>query len=95
MVIENELPFFVCRLKFIRVVEPCFNLPSHYTMMKDCVKMYLKTKSNLKHMFMKTNQMVCLTTTTSTSIQNMNYMCVIAHFINHKWTLHNRLLSFR
>jgi hypothetical protein len=63
-------------------------------MMKDGVKMYLKTKSNLKYIFMKTNQRVCLTTTTWTSIQNMNYMYVIAHFINHKWALHNRLLSF-
>jgi hypothetical protein len=76
------------------VVEPYFNLPSRYTMMKNCMKMYLKTKSNLKHIFMKTNQRVGLTTTTWTSIQNMNYMCVIAHFINHKGALHNTLLSF-
>jgi hypothetical protein len=50
--------------KFMRVVEPLFNLPSRYTMMKDCVKMYLKIKSNLRHMLMTTNQRVCLTTDT-------------------------------
>ena len=44
---------------------------------------------------MTNNQRVCLTTDTWISIQNMNYMCVTAHFIDHKWTLHKRLLSFR
>ena len=60
MVIEDDLPFLFVDgnrfKKFIRVVELGFNLPCHYTMMKDCVKMYLKTTSDLKHMFITTNQ---------------------------------------
>jgi hypothetical protein len=44
---------------------------------------------------MTSNQRVCLTTDTWTSIQNINYMCVTAHFFYHQWTLHRRLLSFR
>jgi hypothetical protein len=99
MIIEDELPFLFVDgngfKKFMRVVEPRFHLPSRYTTMKDCMKMYLKGKSELKHMFMTTNQRVCLTTDTWTSIQNLNYMCVTAHFIDHKWKLHKRLLSFR
>jgi hypothetical protein len=87
VVTEDELPFlFVDEngfKKFIRVVKPRFNLLSRYTMMKDCVKMYLKTKSDLKNMFMTTNQRVCLTDTWA-SIQNKNYMCVTAHFIDQK-----------
>jgi predicted component of type VI protein secretion system len=86
MIIEDELPFLFVDgnrfKKFMRVVEPRFNLPSRYTMMKDSVKMYLKIKSDLKHMFMTTNQRVCLTIDTWTSIQNMNYMCVTTHFID-------------
>ncbi|XP_059453467.1 zinc finger BED domain-containing protein RICESLEEPER 2-like [Corylus avellana] len=99
MVIEDELPFMFVDgnglKKFMKVVEPRFNIPSRFTTMKDCVKAYLRTKSDLKHMFMTINQRVCLTTDTWTSIQNINYMCVTAHFIDHKWTLHRRLLSFR
>ena len=65
MIIEDELPFLFMDgngfKKFMRVVKPRFNLSSRYTMMKDCVKMYLKSKNDLKHMFMTTNQRVCLT----------------------------------
>jgi hypothetical protein len=99
MIIEDELPFLFVDgngfKKFMRIVEPRFHLPSRYTTMKDCMKMYLRGKNELKHMFMTTNQRVCLTTDTWTSIQNLNYMCVTAHFIDHKWKLHKRLLSFR
>ena len=97
-VIEDEMPFMMVDgsgfKKLIRVVEPHFKIPHRFTMMKDCVKTYLKTKSDLKYMFMTTRQRVCLTTDTWTSIQNMNYMCVIAHFTDYKWTFHRRLLVF-
>ncbi|KAG7988223.1 hypothetical protein I3843_03G176000 [Carya illinoinensis] len=39
-------------------------------------------------------QRVCLTTDTWTSIQNINYMCVTAHFIDNNWKLHKRIISF-
>jgi hypothetical protein len=44
---------------------------------------------------MTTVQRVCLTTDTWTSIQNINYMYITAHFIDPKWTLHKRLLALR
>ena len=56
--------------------------------------MYLKTKSDLKHLFMTTSQRVCMTTYTWISMQNMDYMCITSNFTNHKWTLHKRLLAF-
>jgi hypothetical protein len=98
MVIKDEMHFvFVDGTrfkKFMKIVEHRFNILSHFTVMRDCVKIYLRTKSDLKHMFMTNNQRVCLTINAWTSIQNMNYMCVTAYFINHQWTLHRRLLSF-
>jgi hypothetical protein len=55
MIIKDELPFLFVDgngfKKFMMVVKPRFHLPSCYTMMKDCMKMYLKGKSELKHMF--------------------------------------------
>jgi hypothetical protein len=82
MVIEDEMPFVFMDgtgfKKFMKVVKPRFNIPSHFTMMKDCVKMYLRTKINLKNMFTTNNQRVYLTINTWTSIQNMNYMYVTA-----------------
>jgi hypothetical protein len=52
MIVEDELPFLFVDAngfrKFMKVVEPRFNTPSHFTVMRDCVKMYLKNKSDLK-----------------------------------------------
>lgn len=99
MIIEDEMHFIAVEgrgfQKFMSIVEPRFKVPSRITMMRDCVKMYLKTKSDLKQMFITTGQRICVTTDTWTSIQNMNYMCVTAHFIDSTWKLHKRLLAFR
>ena len=38
--------------------------------------------------------MVSLTTDTWTSIQNINYMVLTAHFIDVNWMLHKRILNF-
>ncbi|GFZ13191.1 hypothetical protein Acr_23g0015760 [Actinidia rufa] len=37
---------------------------------------------------------ICLTTDTWTSIQNFNYMCLTAHFIDDDWKLQKRILNF-
>jgi hypothetical protein len=67
-IIEDEMPFMMVHgsksKKLIRIVEPRFEIPSRFTMMKDCMKTYLKIKSDLKHMSMTTGQRVCLTTDT-------------------------------
>ncbi|KAL4627407.1 hypothetical protein ACB092_05G163800 [Castanea dentata] len=39
-------------------------------------------------------QRVYLTTDTWTSVQNLNYMCLTAHFIDSDWKIHKRILSF-
>ena len=43
---------------------------------------------------MKSNQRICLTTDSWTSLQNVSYMCFTAHFIDKDWKLHKRILSF-
>ena len=39
-------------------------------------------------------QQVCLTIDTWTSIQILNYMCLIAHFIDSDWKIHKKILRF-
>lgn len=39
-------------------------------------------------------QRVSLTTDTWTSVQNINYMVVTAHFMDNDWKLHKRIISF-
>jgi len=40
--------------KLLRVLEPRFKVPSRYTMMKDCVKLYMRDKNILKNTFFMT-----------------------------------------
>ncbi|GLT53937.1 hypothetical protein SLA2020_271710 [Shorea laevis] len=65
MIILDEMPFSIVeRMRFkklFRVIEPQFKLPSRYTMMKDCVNLYMKTKNAMKTKFMATGQRICLT----------------------------------
>ncbi|XP_062158668.1 protein neprosin-like [Alnus glutinosa] len=99
MIIVDEMPFMTLEgkgfQKLLRVLEPRFKVPSRYTVMKDCVKLYIRDKNILKNTFFTTGQRVCLTTDTWTSIQNMNYMCITGDFIDTNWKYHKRILAFR
>ena len=56
--------------------------------------MFLSEKEKMRDFFKKSDQRVCLTTDTWTSLQKVNYMCVTAHFIDERWTMNKRLLTF-
>ncbi|XP_038889294.1 zinc finger BED domain-containing protein RICESLEEPER 2-like [Benincasa hispida] len=102
MIIIDEFPFkFVEYQGFKRfvngtltLVEPNFVLPSRKTISKDILGIYDSTKEMLKDIFVKEGYRVSLTTDTWSSIQNMNYLVLTAHFIDKDWKLHKRILNF-
>ncbi|XP_020992165.2 zinc finger BED domain-containing protein RICESLEEPER 2-like [Arachis duranensis] len=49
---------------------------------------------NLKSVFSQPNQNVCLTIDCWSSVQNLNYLCLIAHYIDANWKLQKRILNF-
>ena len=94
MIILDDLSFrFVEGLgfrKFMFVAQPKFNpIPCHTTIVKSCFRVFLNEKQKLKEALRE--QQVCLTTDTWTSIQNLNYMCLTAHFVNSDWKIHKRI----
>jgi hypothetical protein len=97
MVIIDELPFNFeeegkgFRL-FSRTVQPRFDIPSCFTVMENCLKLYVEEKERLKRALK--GQRLCLTTDTWTSIQNINHMSITAHWIDNKWNLHKRILNW-
>ncbi|KAL4021214.1 hypothetical protein IC575_020006 [Cucumis melo] len=98
MVILDELPFKFVESEgfhqFCRALNPKFVIPSRVTVAKDCFQMYMKEKKKLKNALTRSGQRVCLTTDTWTSVQNINYMVITAHFIDDDWNLHKRILNF-
>jgi len=75
---------------------PKFNVPSRTTITRDCLKHFLEEKLKLKVYFKNTSQRVCLclTTDTWTSIQRINYMVLTAHYVNDKWNMQKKIISF-
>jgi hypothetical protein len=78
----------------MNTIEPRFQVPSCYIMMKDCVKLFMSKKEKLRAMFMTTVARVCLTTNTWTSMQKLNYIVITSHFIDSDWNLHKKILNF-
>ena len=95
MIIVDELPFkFVERQDFqeyMEIVEPRFPIPNCTTIARACMKIYLSEVDILRRAFV--GQQVCVTMDTWTSIQNLNYMVVTAHFIDGDWTYQKKILN--
>ncbi|CAI0448983.1 unnamed protein product [Linum tenue] len=96
MIVIDEMPFRTVDGEGFRnysmTFQPKFSLPSRKTVQRDFFKIYEEEKAKLKSMLH--SQRVCLTTDTWTSVQNLNYMCLTSHWIDDKWKLHKRVLSF-
>lgn len=95
-IILDELPFRHVEGEgfklYSRYMNPKFDPPSRITVARDIYNLYVDEKKKLKTVLSK--ERVCLTTDTWTSIQNINYMCVTAHWIDGDWKLHKRIIGF-
>ena len=56
------------------------------------MKLFMENKKLLKNHLK--NEHLCLTTDTSSSAHNYNYMCLTAHLIDQDWKLQKRILNF-
>ena len=97
MIIVDELPFrFVQQggfIDFMVEVEPRFEVPSRVAVTRDCLRLYIRENEGLTKVLMA-SQRVCLTTDTWTLIQNLNYFCLTAHYIDVDWVYHKKILNF-
>ena len=70
--------------------QPKFKIPSRVILARYCMHVFNDEKEKLKHVLSTNKQMVSLTIDTWMSIQNMNYMCVTAHYIDEGWELNKK-----
>ncbi|CAJ2643835.1 unnamed protein product [Trifolium pratense] len=98
MLIVDELPFSFVENEgfryFMSVTQPRLVIPGRMAIARDCLNLYTSEKHKLRNVFTKTNQSVSLTTDAWTSVQNINYMVLTAHFIDENWKMHKRILNF-
>uniref|UniRef100_A0A7N0ZXA2 BED-type domain-containing protein n=1 Tax=Kalanchoe fedtschenkoi TaxID=63787 RepID=A0A7N0ZXA2_KALFE len=98
MIILDELPFsFVEHDGFRNFMSRCcpmFAMPSRSTVRRDISEIFQDQRRILKRFLKESNIMICITTDTWTSLQNINYMSVTGHFIDSDWKLHKKILNF-
>ncbi|XP_072054326.1 zinc finger BED domain-containing protein RICESLEEPER 2-like [Arachis hypogaea] len=98
MIIVDELPFSHVEGEGFRYytscLQPKFPIPGRLTVARDCWKLYLNEKIKLKSVFSQPNQNICLTTDCWSSVQNLNYLCLTAHYIDANWKLQKRIMNF-
>ncbi|CAN1229322.1 Putative AC transposase [Linum perenne] len=100
MLMMDDEPFkYVERAGFKHFMSracPMFVFPCRKTVKTDCVKLFLEMKESLKTFF-KSKGMgrVSITTDCWTSLRNINYIAITAHFISRNWQLHKRIICFR
>jgi len=98
MIVVDELPFRIVKGEgfqdFMKTIEPRFSIPSRFTVIRDCFKLFMFEKEKLRGMFLTSGVQVCLTIDCWISIQNLNYTHITAHFIDSEWNLHKRILNF-
>ncbi|XP_050365546.1 zinc finger BED domain-containing protein RICESLEEPER 4-like [Argentina anserina] len=96
MIVIDELPFsFVDKLGFnifCQRVCPSFEKTSRRTVCRRFLNMYGIQKHALKKSLKAYR--LSLTTDTWTSVQNINYMVLTAHFVDADWKMHKRILNF-
>jgi hypothetical protein len=82
--IKSELPFRHIETdgfrELINGIELTFKVPCHITLQKDYMKLYEEEKLKLKAFL--SGKRACITADTWTSLQNINYVCVTASFID-------------
>ncbi|KAH9711305.1 BED-type domain-containing protein [Citrus sinensis] len=90
MIIMGELPLSFVDNKgfrhFCSVAIPQFVMPSRRTVGRDVMDLFLEEKIMLTSLICNNKQRVSLTTDLWTSVQNMSYIVITAHFIDSDCT---------
>ena len=97
MIIVHEYSFRMVEHKWFNILMKWMN--SNYesigrkTIKNECMKVYESEKELLKKS-LREAESISLTTDLWTSNQNIQYMCLVAHYIDADWVLQCRVLNF-
>ena len=79
--------------EFVASLQPMLKLVSKNTLKSDILKIYDNKREKALKMMDKNGSRIAITTDMWTSsIKKRRFMVIIAHFINHTWTLQSRVL---
>ncbi|CAM8979771.1 unnamed protein product [Rhodiola kirilowii] len=95
-VIRDEQPFRAVEgvgfVNLLHGLQPRFKIPDRKKVARGVWELYMLEKGKIKSVIC--DKRVRITTDTWTSIQNINYMVITAHFVDDSWNLHKRIINF-
>ena len=99
-VVEGGHPFTTVEengfRRMMRKVNPLFQPFSRTTLTRDLFSMYFEERERLKALLKSLAGRIYLTTDNWKSKHSwQNYICIMAHFVDHNWKLHKKILRFR
>nr|XP_043626184.1 zinc finger BED domain-containing protein RICESLEEPER 2-like [Erigeron canadensis] len=99
MIVVDEFPFSFVKNKGFRhynsVSQPLFKIPCRSTMTIATYDLFLEEKEKVRDFIKRNIGRICLTTDGWTSTQQVNHICLTAHFIDNEWKLRKKVLSFK
>jgi len=98
VIIRHNLPFISVEYEELRdyfsYLNPDYKCYSRNTAASDVMKTWEKEKQILKSELEKIPSRICLTSDCWTSLAGDGYIAVTAHYVDAKWVLHSKILSF-
>ncbi|KAL6564576.1 hypothetical protein OROMI_016026 [Orobanche minor] len=79
-------------VNLLHELQPKFVIPNRKKVAGMVFELFLLEKAKLQSVI--SGHRVSITTDTWTSIQNINYMVITAHFLDSDWKLHKRIINF-
>ncbi|KAM6547019.1 hypothetical protein CsatB_027755 [Cannabis sativa] len=79
---------------FVRNLQPLFELVNCDRVEADCVEIYLKEKQKVTEVLDKLPGKISLSAEKWASLDNAEYLCLTAHYIDESWQLHKKILNF-
>ena len=100
--IKEELPFTLCSTSrpawgemVTQGLQPSYIPVSRQTIVRDIIKIFNDYKAVLHENFKNISSKISLTSDIWTSSLYDSFMCINAHWIDEKWNLQKRIISFR
>ncbi|XP_058736659.1 zinc finger BED domain-containing protein RICESLEEPER 2-like [Vicia villosa] len=99
MILGHEFPFSVMEgvifNEFLKEIYPWYKKISRHQVKLDCETFYEAERVKMKRSMSQINRISLTTDLWWSGEQRIGYMTVTGHFIDSKWQLHERVLSFK
>ena len=81
--------------RMMKSAHPSLEVHGRQTLQNDCMLVYREERKKIANGFANTDSCVSFTSDMWTSIQNLGYICLTAHYIDGDFNLHHHTINFK